>query len=530
MRFNEDPRRVLMQIGTYLILSLFCSSAVIGQEKQTASAIQPNILFIMADDHARQAISAYDSTLIRTPNLDRLAHEGMRFTNSFVTNSICSPSRAVLLTGKYSHKNGLRDNRDTFDGNQQTMPKLLQTAGYQTTIIGKWHLKSEPTGFDTWDVLKGQGQYYNPVFLNAEGQRQIEGYTTDIITDLAIETLENRDESKPFLLLVHHKAPHRNWMPNLKYLDKFVDIKFPVPATFYDDYKNRIAAEQADMRIDDMFLYSDFKLQDEDFAVETGSGGKGSAVPRMKIDYRAELNEAQKKIWDAHYDKMRAEFRQAKLTGKDLLEWKYQRYMRDYLRCILSVDENVGRLLDYLDAKGLAENTVVVYTSDQGFYLGEHGWYDKRFMYEESLSMPLLVRYPHEIKAGQVSQDIVLNLDFTETFLDFAGAAIPEDVQGESFRPVLHGITPVNWRTSMYYHYYEYPHGWHMVKRHYGVRTQNYKLIHFYNDINAWELYDLRRDPTEINNLIDDPDYAGVIEALKLELQRLQVKYGDSVD
>ncbi|KAA3661136.1 MAG: DUF4976 domain-containing protein [Calditrichaeota bacterium] len=500
----------------------------IGQENQPS--IRPNILFIMSDDHARQAISSYDSTLIRTPNLDRLAQEGMRFTNSFVTNSICSPSRAVLLTGKYSHKNGLRDNRDTFDGSQQTMPKRMRAAGYQTAIIGKWHLKSEPTGFDTWDVLKGQGQYYNPLFLNPDGKRQIEGYATDIITDLAIETLENRNKSKPFLLLVHHKAPHRNWVPNLKHLDKFKDTQFPLPPTFFDDYKNRAAAAQADMRIDDMFLYSDFKLQDEDFAVETGSGGKGSAVPRLKLNYRAELNDEQRKIWDAHYDQMRAEFREAKLTGKDLLEWKYQRYMRDYLRCILSVDENVGRLLDYLDANGMAENTLVVYTSDQGFYLGEHGWYDKRFMYEESLSMPLLIRYPREIKAGQVSHDIVLNLDFAATFLDFAGAAIPDDMQGESFRAILQGKTPINWRSSMYYHYYEYPHGWHMVKRHYGVRTKQYKLIHFYNDIDTWELYDLRTDPIEINNLIGDPDYAGVIDALKVELQRLQGKYEDRVE
>lgn len=519
-----------LSLAFHLFLLFFTrfSDAAFGQTSTVKT--QPNILYIMSDDHARQAISSYDQSLINTPNIDRLADEGVRFTNSFVTNSICAPSRAVLLTGKYSHQNGLRDNRDTFDGAQQTLPKLMRKAGYQTAMIGKWHLKSEPTGFDTWEILRGQGEYYNPYFLTPEGKKQIPGYATDVITDRAIETLKKRDKNKPFMMFVHHKAPHREWLPNLKHLGLFTDTKFPLPETFYDDYKGRIAAKEADMRIDDMFLYSDFKLQDEDFEVETGSGGKGSAVPRLKINNRKQLTAEQLKVWDSYYDKMRAEYREANLSGKELLEWKYQRYMQDYLRCIVSVDENVGRLLDYLDANGLAKNTIVVYTSDQGFYLGEHGWYDKRFMYEESLSMPLLVRYPKQIEAGQISDDIVLNLDFAPTFLDYAGASIPDDFQGETIRPVLQGETPVNWRTSMYYHYYEYPHGWHRVKRHYGVRTQHYKLIHFYNDIDAWELFDLRSDPTEIRNLIDDPAYAGMVAELKVELNRLQVKYQEILE
>ncbi len=493
---------------------------------------KPNILYIMSDDHAYQAISAYGSKLIQTPNIDRIANEGVRFENSFVTNSICAPSRAVLLTGKYSHKNGLRDNRDKFDGSQVTFPKLLQKAGYQTFMIGKWHLKTDPTGFDDWKILVGQGSYYNPVLIeNGEKKKHI-GYTTDLLTNFAIDELNQRDPDKPFCMLLHHKAPHRNWMPSPKYMDAFDDRELPLPETFYDDYATRsAAAREADMRVENMYLSFDMKLQPGSYQKETGTGGNAKAAATIEKAWKntyENLTEEQKKAWNAHYNKVNEEFKKKNLSGDALLRWKYQRYIKDYLSCILSVDESVGRVLDYLDKNGLAENTVVVYTSDQGFYLGEHGWYDKRFMYEESLRMPLMLRYPKDVKAGQVAGAMVLNLDFAPTFLDYAGVKAPADMQGESFRAIARGVKPENWRTSIYYHYYEYPHGWHNVKRHYGVRTERYKLIHFYNDIDAWELYDLQKDPHELNNVIDDPDYTAIVKKLKLELNRLRQKYGDT--
>lgn len=502
----------------FLILFSSCKSEI----------MKPNIIFIMSDDHVEQAISGYNSNLIKTPNIDRIAEEGILFTNSFVTNSICAPSRAVLLTGKYSHLNGLRDNRDEFDGSQMTFVKLLQKAGYETHIVGKWHLKTNPTGFDNWQILIDQGEYYNPVFIENGVEKQYTGYTTDIITDKAIDILKQRDQNKPVCLLVHHKAPHRNWMPNIKHLEVYNDTDLPLPETFYDDYSNRLAAAEADMRINDIFLSFDLKLKKGFYKKETGTGGNaefaGNAEKAWQLTFER-LNEDQRKAWDVHYDLVSENFQKANLSGKELLIWKYQRYIKDYLRCILSIDENVGRLLDYLDEIGLSENTIVIYTSDQGFYLGEHGWYDKRFMYEESLSMPLLMRYPREIKAGQISDHMVLNLDFAPTFLDFAGVDIPEEMQGTSFRPLTLGTTPDDWRNSMHYHYYEYPHGWHNVKRHYGIRTLRYKLIHFYYDIDSWELYDLEKDPLETNNLYNDPTYADVIKDLKTELQKLQLKY-----
>ena len=493
-----------------------------------ATRTRPNILFIMSDDHAERAISCYDSDLIQTPGIDRIAREGIRFENSFVTNSICGPSRATMLTGKYSHLNGFRDNRDTFDGSQVTFPKLLQGAGYQTAIVGKWHLRTDPTGFDTWQILPGQGQYYNPDFNENGTMKRITGYATDIITDKAIETLDAFDKSRPFCLLVHHKAPHRNWMPNLKHLDALQE-DLPQPKTLRDDYAGRQAAEAADMRIDNMFLSFDFKLHEETIGKETGSGGQAAFASRVIENWEntyGRLNAEQKAVWDAHYDKVNAEFKALQLTGDALLDWKYQHYVKDYLRCILSVDENVGRLLEHLDEQGLAENTIVVYTSDQGFYLGEHGWYDKRFMYEESLSMPLLMRYPQEIMAGQVSGDMVMNLDFASTFLDYAGVDIPNAMQGQSLRGIVRGKTPGDWRHSIYYHYYEHPHGWHNVRRHYGVRSERYKLIHFYIE-DDWELFDLVADPNELNNVIADPDYAQVVNEMKQELVRLQAYYGD---
>ncbi|MFP4546847.1 MAG: sulfatase [Fidelibacterota bacterium] len=489
---------------------------------------RPNILFIMSDDHAEKAISCYDDSLINTPNIDRIAGEGIRFNNSFVTNSICAPSRAVMLTGKYSHLNGLRDNRDPFDGSQQTFPKILQENGYETAIFGKWHLKTEPTGFDQWEVLIGQGEYYNPRFKTLSGEIKETGYTTDVITDKAINWLETRKSDKPFCMLVHHKAPHRNWMPPLEYLEKFKNKEFPIPKTLFDDYQTRReTAGHADMRIKDMWLTFDLKLNPKNYDKQTGTGGL-KKVTEPRINYTKNLSPEQLKIWNNHYNKISEEFEKAKLDGKNLLEWKYQRYMQDYLACILSVDDNIGRLLDCLDEKGLDENTIVIYTSDQGFYLGEHGWYDKRFMYEESLSMPLVMRYPKEIKAGQVSDDIVLNLDFAPTFLNYANVQIPSDMQGESLRPVARGKTPSNWRKAMYYHYYEYPHGWHYVRKHYGIRTHRYKLIHFYGEKDIWEFYDLQEDPMEIVNNYENKKYASIIAELKSELTKLQQKYKDT--
>ncbi|MBA7635730.1 N-acetylglucosamine-6-O-sulfatase [subsurface metagenome] len=486
------------------VLSLLPSCASIG-ETIGAGGERPNIIFIMTDDHASHALSCYGSKINKTPNLDRLAKEGMLFKNSFCTNSICAPCRAVILTGKYSHINGVIDNRKRFDGGQQTFPKLLQEAGYETAMIGKWHLKSDPTGFDYWNVLPGQGTYYNPAMREMGERKKYTGYTTDIITDHCLKWLKEHTGEKPFCLMYHHKAPHRRWEPGPKHLAMYDDVTIPEPDNLFDDYSNRgRAAKEQDMSIEKTMDRIDLKL----------------VAPRN-------LNSEQKDFWDAAYEPKNKAFRKANLKGKELVRWKYQRYIKDYLRCIASVDDNVGRLLDYLDTSGLSKNTVVFYTSDQGFYLGDHGWFDKRFMYEESLRMPLLVRYPKEIRAGSVNDDIVLNLDFAPTFLDFAGVGKPDDMQGGSIRRVLRGKTPKDWRTSMYYHYYEYP-AVHSVKRHYGVRTQRYKLIHFYRDIDEWELYDLQKDPREMKDVYDDPAYAEIVKDLKAELKRLRSKLKDT--
>jgi len=492
----------------------------------------PNIIFIMSDDHAERALSCYSKQLISTPNIDRIAQEGILFENSFVTNSICAPSRATLLTGKYSHINGMRDNYDTFDGSQMTFVKILQKAGYRTGIVGKWHLKTDPTGFDEWRILVDQGEYYNPTFIENGEKQRYTGYAADIITDKALDFLQRREDDKPFCLLMHHKGPHRNFMPDGKYLDAFDDRILPVPENFFDDHAGRPAAEHADMRVTDMYLSYDLKLNKGAYDKETGTGGNAgfalNAEREWQLTYE-QMNAEQRKIWDEHYIRISEEFKENPPTGKALAEWKYQRYMKDYLACILSIDDSVGRVLDYLDKSHLAEDTVIIYTSDQGFYLGEHGWYDKRFMYEESLGMPLIMRYPREIPARQVTREMVLNLDFAPTLLDYAGASVPEEMQGSSFRKIARGDTPEGWRTSMYYHYYEYPHGWHNVMRHYGIRTERYKLIHFYNDIDHWELYDLESDPHEMKNIYGDPAYAEIVQGLKGELRKLQEKFGDTV-
>ncbi len=487
--------------------------AVLALAAPAAAADRPNIIFIFSDDHAYQAISAYGDRLAKdapTPHLDRIAKEGMLFRNACVTNSICAPSRAVLLTGRHSHLNGVLDNRLPFDGSQQTFPKLLRNAGYTTAIFGKWHLKTEPTGFDAWEVLPGQGHYYNPDFRTPQGNRRVEGYVTDLITDKAIAWLKGgRDASKPFLLMVHHKAPHRTWEPGPRHLDLFKDTTFPEPETLFDDYAGRgTAAKTQDMSIaKTMNLPRDLKVQ-------TPYNNK-----RMTPE--------QARAWDAAYGPVNEAFRKANPQGKDLVRWKYQRYMQDYLRCIRAVDENVGRLLDHLDASKLAANTVVVYSSDQGFYLGEHGWFDKRFIYRESFKTPLLVRWPGAVKAGVENDDLVQNLDFAPTFLDLAGVPVPAGMQGASLKPLLQGKRPAGWRTSVYYHYYEFP-AVHSVRRHYGVVTKDFKLARFYDarsDWEEWELYDLKKDPREMKSVYGDPAYAKTVTDLKAELKRLRARY-----
>ncbi len=473
-----------------------------------AWAKKPNILFIMTDDHASHAMSCYGSRINTTPHIDRIAREGIRFENCFCTNSICAPSRAVILTGKHSHLNGVRDNALRFDGTQQTFPKLLQQAGYQTVMIGKWHLKSDPTGFDYWNVLPGQGHYYNPDLIEMGEKKQYPGYVTDIVTDIALDYLENkRDKVKPFMMMLHHKAPHRNWQPAPRHLTKYDKVKFPEPDTLFDDYSTRSAAasEQEMTLRDHMQIEYDLKM----------------GPPPLRLD------EEQKAAWEAAYGPKREAFKEKKPEGDELVRWKYKRYMEDYLGCVAAVDENIGHVLDYLDKSGLSENTIVLYTSDQGFYLGDHGWFDKRFMYEESLRMPLVARFPGTIKPGSVNEELVTNLDFAPTFLEMAGADIPQDMQGNSLRKLLQSKKVKDWRRSVYYHYYEYP-AVHMTKRHYGVRTKHHKLIHFYHDIDAWELYDLEKDPRELNNVYDDPAYASIVKELKEELKRLQAYYRDS--
>jgi len=491
----------------------------------------PNIIVIMADDHAERAISAYGGTLIRTPNIDRLADEGILFDSSFVTNSICAPSRAVLLTGKYSHRNGLRDNRDEFDSSQVTFPKLLQQAGYETALIGKWHLKTEPAGFDHWRVLTGQGQYYRPVFLENGIEVEHPGYVTDLITDFVLEFLENRDEEKPFCLLYHHKAPHRNWMPSPRHLDLFAEEDFPLPPGFKDDYQGRPAAREADMRIEDMYLSMDMKLHERSYERETGTGGHQDfdSVVAWRASYER-MTEQEKTAWDARYEPLNQAFADSPPEGDELTRWKFQRYLKDYLRCVASVDDNLGRLLDWLDEQGLSDNTIVIYTSDQGFYLGEHGWYDKRFMYEESMRTPLIIRYPDGISAGQVADALVVNLDTAPTILDYAGVPVPPGMQGRSLRPVMLGQTPDDWRRGVYYHYYEYPHGWHRVRPHYGVRTDRYKLIHFYGELDVWELYDLENDPHELTNVYGEADYSEITETLLEQLRALRREFGDDAN
>ncbi len=491
--------------------------------KEKVENTKMNILFIMCDDHSYQTISAYDNRYISTPNIDRIAADGVKFANSFVANSLSGPSRACMLTGKHSHTNGFTDNTRKFDGSQQTFPKLLRANGYETAVVGKWHLVSDPTGFDHWDILIGQGDYYNPLFISNGKQVQRNGYATNITTDLAIEWLDSiRNKEKPFCLLLHHKAPHRTWMPDTCDLNLFADRNFPLPATFYDNYEGRQAAAAQEMSVSrDMDLVYDLKLADKENEIH--SNAELEKIGRALYE---KMDSAQKAAWDAHYDKIIADFKAQGLSGKALDEWKFNQYMRDYLRVITSIDRNVGRVLDYLEKEGLDKNTLVVYTSDQGFYMGEHGWFDKRFMYEESFRTPLLMRLPGGAK-GQVDE-LVQNIDYAPTFLELAGVDVPQDIQGLSLLPLLKGAKEIKGRDALYYHYFEYP-AEHMVKRHNGVRTDRYKLIHFYNDIDVWELYDLSNDPSEMNNLYGKPGTEKITKELKAKLTELQKMYGEEV-
>ncbi len=521
MYSNFSKTLAFLTLGT---AAVSCSSHVPRQDQKP-----PNIIFIMSDDHGYQAISAYGYGLNQTPNIDRIGKEGAIFTNGFVTNSLCAPSRAVMLTGKHSFVNGKVDNVQAFNWDQENFPKLLQQNGYQTALVGKIHLDGIPQGFDYSAVLKGQGHYYNPDFIVNGKEERIHGYATRITTDLALDWLKKRDPDKPFCLLYHHKAPHREWLPEEKYYKDYVHKTFKEPETLYDDYSGRgTAAKSAEMRIlNNMNWSGDNKIYPEvmeklgiEEATQWGKNALNNNLGRMDEEQRA--------AWDSVYRPLNEQFEKEYpgMSEKEKTHWKYERYMQDYLACIASVDEGVGEVLDYLDKNGLTDNTIVVYTSDQGMYLGEHGWFDKRFMYRESFRTPLLMRYPREIKPGTVVDEMVQNLDFAPTFLDYAGVKIPGDIQGESFRKVVDGES-TGWRDAIYYTYYEYP-SIHMVKRHYGVRTSRYKLMHFYYDIDEWELYDTEKDPQEMHNVYDDPAYADVRKMMHAKLTELRTKYGDS--
>ena len=465
------------------------AGAVLG-----AGRPRPNILYIMADDHAAHAISAYGSRINQTPNIDRIAQGGVRFTNCFCTNSICTPSRAAILTGQYSNKNGVYTLNDVLDLKRNHVAKELQRAGYQTAMIGKWHLASEPTGFDYWNILPGQGVYYDPTFIEGGKQTKYQGYCTDLIGDFTLDWLKRRDPKKPFFAMCHHKAPHRPWEPAPKYKDLFAGRTMPEPDNLFDHYEGR---------------------------------ARSVAAVQMKVGENMNKTDLKTDI-------------PADLKGDALRKWAYQLYIKDYLRCIQSVDDNVGRLLDYLEAERLSSNTIVIYTSDQGFFLGDHGFFDKRLMYEESLRMPFLMRYPGAIRPRSVNRDMTLNIDFAPMFLDYAGVQPPAEMQGRSFRANVEGHTPRDWRKAMYYRYWMHNDPDHHVPGNYGIRTERWKLIYYYgkplgmsganppDTPPEWELYDMRNDPREMKNLHADPKYAPVVRDLKAQLEKLQREAGDS--
>ncbi|SHI09485.1 sulfatase family protein [Ferrimonas marina] len=513
-----------MLTGTAVLAG--CSGSGVDNAAPTAEVDQqrPNIIYIMSDDHAIRALSAYGSDLADlapTPNIDRIAQNGALFTNSFVTNSLCGPSRAAMFTGKFGHKNGFNFNGQTFDGSQDTWINSLHDAGYNTAAIGKWHINILPDGFklDHWELLNDQGEYYNPDWITKDGVTMEHGYTTDMITEKTLTWLEEgRDESKPFALIMHHKAPHRNWMPAPRHTRTFENVEFPVPDTYFDNYDGRKAAAAQEMNI-----YRDAQ-EGHDLKMTTGVGEtewRQDIWPHLL----ARLTDEQRQEWDEAYqarnDYMNAN--EANWSDEEMALWKYQRYMQDYLATIIAVDESVGAVLDYLDENDLTENTILVYTSDQGFYTGEHGWFDKRFMYEESFRTPLLIQYPAKIAAGTVVEEMVQNIDYAPTFLEYAGVELYGDVDGASMVEVIAGESE-QWRDALYYHFYEFP-AIHQVGRHYGIRDGRYKLMHFYFRTDDWEFYDLEKDPKEMNNAIDDPAYAAEIERLKARLKDLETQY-----
>ena len=512
----------LPQLKTMALMAL--SSATLLQANGQSKEKKPlNIVYIMTDDHTAQMMSCYDKRYMHTPNLDRIAKHGVRFTSSYVANSLSGPSRACMITGKHSHANGFTDNTTcVFDASQPTFPKMLQRAGYQTAVFGKWHLESLPTGFDKWEIVPGQGDYYNPRFIEMNGDTiNQKGYLTDLITDKSIDWIENqRDKGKPFCILIHHKAIHRNWLSKIEDLHLYEDRTFPVPRNFYDDYEGRPAAAAQEMSIDkDMDLIYDLKMDRDDL---------NSSLKPTYLNMIKRMNPQERKAWHEFYDSIASDFYSRNLKGRELAEWKFQRYVRDYMKVVKSLDDNVGRVLDYLEKSGLIENTLVVYTSDQGFYIGEHGWFDKRFMYEESFHTPLIMRLPEGFdRRGDISE-MVQNIDYAPTFLEIAGAPIPDDMQGMSLMPLLRGDKNVKWRDALYYHFYEYP-AEHSVKRHYGVSNGRYKLIHFYNDIDHWEFYDLLNDPYEMHNIYNVPAVKPLVEKMRQRLVELQKQYKDPI-
>ena len=482
---------------------------------------RPNIIFILSDDHAYQAISAYGNQVVKTPNIDRIAHEGAILFRNFVANSICGPSRATLLTGKYSHKNGYTLNEKTFDVHQMTFPVLLQQTGYQTAWIGKLHLGSLPIGFDYFNILPGQGQYYNPDFIDNQNDTvRHNGYVTNLISDLLFDWLAKRDNSKPFFAVVGEKATHREWLPDIQDLGAYDSIDFPLPKTFYDNYAGRAAANDQDMTID-----KTMRLK-EDLKVHAGIGAPADKNGRNSSPY-TRLDEQQAKAYNDYYENnISRDFDAKHLTGKALIKWKFERYLKDYYATARSLDRNIGRILDYLDSTGLAKNTVVIYASDQGFYLGEHGWFDKRFIYEESLRTAFLARYPGHIEPGTKINKLISNVDWAPTILDLAGTPIPAEMQGRSFLPLLQGKDSPDWRKDVYYHYYEYPEP-HHVSPHFGIRTKDFVLVRFYKGVESWELFDLNKDPEELQNVYGNKAYSAVEKDLKARLKMLIVKEDD---
>ena len=523
---------MLMNLKYLAIINLLIQGSI-GEQlfAQGQQKNRPNIIFIMADDHAYQAISAYGSQLIKTPNIDRIAKAGMLFTQASVTNSICAPSRATILTGKHSHLNGKIDNHFNFDTTNVTFPQLFQKAGYQTAMFGKLHFGNNPKGFDQFKILPGQGSYYNPDFITKkDGNIRVEGYVTDLITDMTIEWLDKeRKADQPFMLMYLHKAPHRSWMMAERHMEEFTRLQFPEPATLFDDYKGRSSpVAEAEMNILRHMSWSgDNKIFPEVM--------DRLSIPEIGPDkqrFNAELgrlSEAQLARFREAFAHVNKEFETLypSMTNADKMRWKYQRYMQDYLGTIRALDENVGRLLDHLEANNLLKNTIIVYTSDQGFYLGEHGWFDKRFVYDESFKTPLLISWPERIKPGSRSDELVQNLDFAQTFLDASGIEAPTDMQGQSMIPILTGDSKKWKRDAVYYHYYEYP-AEHMVNRHYAIVTRDYKLIHYYFVEDQWELIDRIKDPMELQNVYHDPAYRKIREDLHRRLEALRLHYQDN--